>query len=69
MNAARFWFAKAADAGAADAQVALAEMMVNGRGGRAILPAPESYSRKLNAIAEPCSRSARCDYRLLITDY
>jgi TPR repeat protein len=36
---ARAWFARAADADLPDAQVALAEMMVNGRGGGPASPA------------------------------
>jgi TPR repeat protein len=35
LKAARAWFTRAADSGMSDAQVALAEMMLNGRGGPA----------------------------------
>jgi TPR repeat protein len=48
LKAARAWFTRAADSGMADAQVALAEMMLNGRGG------PVSTAAALELVRGTC---------------
>ena len=58
----RAWIARAAEAGMVDAQVALAEMLVNGRGGPRDHPAGAGAvrsGRPRRAMPARCSRSAR----------
>ena len=55
---ARAWFARAADADLPDAQVALAEMMVNGRGGPASpAAAKQLFDRSFTVRAGRCGIS------------
>ena len=49
LTEARAWFVKASDAGMPDAQVALAEMMVNGRGGASEFPTALNLLEKVVA--------------------
>ena len=49
LTEARAWFAKASDAGMPDAQVALAEIMVDGRGGASEIPAALNLLEKAAA--------------------
>jgi TPR repeat protein len=62
LRSARTWFTRAADAGVPDAQVALAEMMVNAVVALLLRPQRNSCSRKQppKAIPAQCLRSARC---------